>query len=70
MLTVGLNFKILYAMVAMIWRFCLNMSDTVTIIVKNVDYRCIIYDIKKSETINLLKNFVTIYKNAYPRNKY
>ena len=36
----------------------LNISDIVTITVKNVDYCCIIHNISKSEAINLLKNFV------------
>ena len=35
-----------------------NISDIVNITVKNVDYRCIIYNISKSEAINLLKNSV------------
>ena len=35
-----------------------NISDVVIITVKNVDYRCIIYDISKSEAINLLKSAV------------
>ena len=37
--------------------FCLNTSDIVIITVKNVDFRRIIQDIKKSEVINLLKNY-------------
>ena len=33
---------------------CLNLSDIAIIItVKNVDYRCIIYNINKSDTIDL-----------------
>ena len=36
----------------------INISDIAIIIVKNVDYRCIIYNISKSEAINLLKNSV------------
>ena len=32
-----------------------NMSDIAIITVKNVDYRCIIHNIIKSEAINLLK---------------
>ena len=52
------NFKILYAMVAMIGRFCvLNISDIAIIVIKNVDYRCIIRN-SKSEAINLLTNSV------------
>ena len=35
---------------------CLNISDVIIITVKHVDYRCIIYNICKSEGINLLKN--------------
>ena len=35
---------------------CLNISDIATITVKNVDYRCIIHNISKSEAINLLEN--------------
>ena len=35
-----------------------NVSDIAVIIVKNVDYRCIIHNISKFEAINLLKNSV------------
>ena len=35
-----------------------NISDIAIITVKNVDYRCIIHNINKSEAINLLKNHV------------
>ena len=35
-----------------------NISDIAIITVKNVDYRCIIYNISKSEAITLLKNYV------------
>ena len=35
-----------------------NVSDIDIITVKNVDYRCIIHNISKSEAINLLKNSV------------
>ena len=35
---------------------CLNISNIIIITVKNVDYRCIIHNITKSEAINLLKN--------------
>ena len=38
--------------------FCLNISDTTIITVKNVDYRCIIHDLNKSEAIDLLENDV------------
>ena len=37
---------------------CLNIGDTATISVKNVDYRFIIQNISKSEAINLLENAV------------
>ena len=37
---------------------CLNIGDIVMITVKDVDYRCIIHDISKSEANNLLKNSV------------
>ena len=45
-----------------------NVSDIVIITIKNVHYRCIIHNISKSETINLLENSVLencgyIYKN-------
>ena len=36
----------------------LNISDIAIITVKYVDYRCIIYNIRKSEAINLLINCV------------
>ena len=35
-----------------------NISDIAIITIKNIDYRCIIHNISKSEAINLLKNFV------------
>ena len=35
-----------------------NISDIAIITDKNVDYHCIIYNISKSEVINLLKNSV------------
>ena len=35
-----------------------NIRDTAIIIVKNVDYCCIIHNISKSEAINLLENSV------------
>ena len=37
---------------------CLNINDITIITVKNVDYRCIICNIIKFETINLLENSV------------
>ena len=33
-----------------------NISDTAIITVKNIDYRCIIHNISKSEASNLLTN--------------
>ena len=54
--------------------FCRILSDIAVITVKNVNWRCIINDIDKSEAINLLENsvlkIVAIYKNVYPRNQY
>ena len=38
---------------------CYNINDIPIITVKNVDYRCIIHKISKSERINLLKNYVS-----------
>ena len=35
-----------------------NINGIAIITIKNVDYRCIIYNISKSEVINLLKNYV------------
>ena len=35
-----------------------NMSDIAIVTIKNVDYRCIIHNISKSEAINLLENSV------------
>ena len=35
-----------------------NISDIAIITVKNVDYRCIIHNISKSEAINALENSV------------
>ena len=37
---------------------CLDLNDIAIITVKNVDYRCIIHNISKSEAINLLKIYV------------
>ena len=37
---------------------CLNINDITIITVTNVDYRCIICNIIKFETINLLENSV------------
>ena len=38
---------------------CLNISDIANIIVKDVDYRWISYDISKFEAIHLLNNSVS-----------
>ena len=38
--------------------FSVNIKDIAIITVKNVDYRCIIHNIHKSEAINLLINSV------------
>ena len=35
-----------------------NISDIAIITVKDFHYHCIIHDIRKSEAINLLKNYV------------
>ena len=37
---------------------CLNISDIAVVIVKGIDYFCIIHDISKSEAIHLLENSV------------
>ena len=37
---------------------CLNISGITIITVKNIDYRCIIHNISKSEAINLLETVV------------
>ena len=37
---------------------CVNIGDIAVITIKNVDSRCIIHNISKSETINLLENSV------------
>ena len=37
--------------------FCLHISNIAVIIVKDVDYRCIIHSVSKSEAISLLKKF-------------
>ena len=36
----------------------INISNIAIITVKNIDYGCIIHNIRKSETINLLKGSV------------
>ena len=48
---------------------CLNISDIAIITVKNVDYHCIIYNISKSEAINLLENSV-LKDRGYTSKKY
>ena len=35
-----------------------NISNIATTTVKNVDYRCIIHNIGKSDSINLTKNYI------------
>ena len=40
---------------------CLNVSDIAIITVKNVDNRCIIHNISKSEVVNLLENYFLEY---------
>ena len=37
---------------------CTNISDIALVTVKGVDYHCNIFDIRKSDTINLLENSV------------
>ena len=37
---------------------CLNLTDIAIITFRNVEYRCIIYNITKSDVINLLENSV------------
>ena len=37
---------------------CLDISNVAIITIKNIDYRCIIHNISKSEAINLLENSV------------
>ena len=38
--------------------FCLNLRDIAIMTVKGIDYRCIIHAINKSETIQLLENYL------------
>ena len=45
-----------------------NISDIAINTVKNVDYRCIIYNISKSEAINWLKNSVLENRGYIQRN--
>ena len=37
-------------------KLCLNLSDIAINTIKNVDYRCIIHNISKSDAIHLLEN--------------
>ena len=37
---------------------CINIGNIAIITVKNVDYRCIMHDISRSEAIHLLENYV------------
>ena len=37
---------------------CLNVNDIIIILVKNVDYYCIIHNVSSSEAINLLESAV------------
>ena len=46
-----------------------NISDIAIITIKNVDYRCIIHNINKSEAINLLKKYV-LENREYAYKKY
>ena len=39
-------------------KLSVNISDIAIIIAKNVDYRCIVHNISKSETISLLTNYI------------
>ena len=57
----------MYTMVVMIYQCCVLI-----ITVKNIDYRCIMYNISKSETINLLENpvlkdrgYILIFKTMF-----
>ena len=52
-------FNILYAIL------CLNISDVAVITAKNVDYRCVIYNISKSEAINLLEKIFSLFKTFF-----
>ena len=49
---------------------CVNTSVIAIITIKNVDYRCIIYNLSKSEANNLFENVILenggyIYKKYY-----
>ena len=51
-----------------------NLNDVAVITAKVVYYRCIIYNISKSDAIHLLENFMlddrAYILNAYQRNQY
>ena len=52
---------------------CVYISDIAVITAKNVDYRCIIHDVNKSEATLLLENSVLddhTYKKVNQRNRY
>ena len=46
---------------------CLNISDITIITIKNVNYRCIIHSISKSEATNLLGNSVLEDRGTYKK---
>ena len=56
-LIMGLNSKILFAMVVMIWNFMSWYKQYLVITVKVVGY-CCIHDTSKSGTINFIENYV------------
>ena len=47
--------------------FSLNIRDIAITTIKNVDYRCIIYNINRSEVIDLLGNSVIEVVNIYKK---
>ena len=53
------NFKILYAMVAIM--LSVNLSDIAIITIKNVDHHSTIYNISKSKAINFIKTYILEY---------
>ena len=48
----------------------INISDVAIITIKNVDYHCIIYNISKSEALNLLKKFCSWRSRVYIKNHF
>ena len=54
-LITGSKFQIPYAMIDMIKMLSVNISYIAFITIKNIDHRCIIHNISKSEAINLFK---------------